>query len=170
MSWPSSAAANAARSYHVGSVRPRLDVGAGFVDAELTGRSQHPGAELHGRQVALADRAQAQDEPEPVRQKARLVGMDDDRRVEEGRRLDRVLVGEPGTHQAAPLVGQLGVVRYPVGDPLVVGSEDARQVPVPVGVAVTHPRQGHADLVLGQREDPSPGPQTPGTGRRVSSS
>ena len=75
MSWPASAAANAARSYHVGERATALDVGAGFVDAELPGRSEDPRAELHGRQVPLADRAQAQDEPEPARQEARLVGV-----------------------------------------------------------------------------------------------
>ena len=138
MSWP------AERGRERRAVVPRrqrataLDVGAGFVDAELPGRSQDPRAELHGRQVPLTDRAQAQDEPEPARQKARLIGMDDGRRVEQGRSLDRVLVGEPGAHQAAALVGELGVGRYPVGDPLVVGPEDSRQVPVPLGVAVMH--------------------------------
>ena len=56
--------------------------------------------------MPLADRAQAQDEPEPARREARLVGVRDGGRVEQGRRLDGVLVGEPGTHEAAPVVGQ----------------------------------------------------------------
>ena len=81
--------------------------------------------------MPLTDRAQAQDEPEPARREARLVGMRDDGRVEQGGRLDRVLVGEPGTHEVAALVGQRGVVRYPVGDPLVVGPQYCREVAVP---------------------------------------
>ena len=162
MSWPASAAANAPRSYQVGQRPAALDVGAGFVDAQLPRRSHDPRTELDGRQVPLTDRTQAQHEPGPARLEARLVGMGDGRRIEEGGGLDRVLVGEPGTDEAAARVGQHDVVRHPVGDPLVVGLQHTRQVAVPRGVAVTHPAQDRTDLVLGQREDPPQDPGRPG--------
>ena len=113
--------------------------------------------------MPLTDRAQAQHEPAPARFEAGLVGMHDGRRVEQRRRLHRVLVGEPGADEAAALVGQLGVVGYAVRDPLVVRQQHAGQVAVPAPVAITHAPQGRADLVLGQREDPRQDPGRPGT-------
>ena len=98
---------------------------------------------------------------------ARLVGMHDGRRVEQGRRLDRVLVGEPGAHEAAALVGQLGVVGYPVRDPLVV-APSAR--PAGPGAA---PRSGHAPASRSRRprrraaRGSATGPPTPGTDHRA---
>ena len=100
-------------------------------------RAQNAGAELHRREMSLADRAQAEDEPAAPGRQARLVGVRDGGGVEQGGRLDRELVGEPGAHEAASLVRQIGGVGYPVRD-LLRSAPSAR--PAGRGGA---PRSGH---------------------------
>ena len=114
-----------------------LDVRAGIIDAELPGGAQDAGAELHRREMPFTDRPQAQDEPAAPGRQARLVGVHDRGGVEEGGRLDRELVGEPGAHEAASLVRQIGSVGYPVRD-LLRSAPSAR--PAGHGGA---PRSGH---------------------------
>ena len=109
---------------------------------------------------------------------AGLVGVRDDRRVEQRRRLHRVLVGEPGADQVRGAARTGPRRRAPGARSARSAPQHARQVAVPAGVAGEHPAQRGADLVLGQRQDPASTPDArdrpswesswPGTNSRAS--
>ena len=82
------------------------------VDLDLVIGSDDAGAEDDRRHVPLARRPQAHDEPHRAGGKVALVVMRDDRRVEERRRLDRILGGQVGPDQQAAIVRE--VVRVPI--------------------------------------------------------
>ena len=75
----------------------------GVVQADGASRRHDPGTPLETGDVALPDDPQSEDEPELVRRQATLVGMRDDRGVEDGGRLEGVLLGQVCAEQLAPL-------------------------------------------------------------------
>ena len=163
MSWPASAAANAPRSYHVGSVRPASMCGPGSSMLQLPRRA-HDAACGTPRD----DRC-----PSPTARRLRT-----NRHCPGSRPVWSGCATADGLNRAAASTeyswvnqaptrlrrssDSVGVVGYPVRDPRVVRHQHARQVPVARRVAVTHPLQRRADLVLGQREDPRQHPRRPG--------
>ena len=59
--------------------------------------------------MPFADGAQAQNESTAIRRRAGLVGVPDDARIEQGRRLERILMKEIRTDQAALRLVQFGM-------------------------------------------------------------
>ena len=98
----------------VGSGRPAFDLGhgretRGRIDGDAAVRADRSRPERQRRDVPFADGTQAQDEPTAVCRRAGLVGMAHDARIEQGRRLERVLVQEVGSDQAALRLVQDGM-------------------------------------------------------------
>ena len=89
---------------------------AGRVEADLGLAADRAGPELDARQVAFADRPQAHDEPDFSGSTARLVGMRDDRRIEQGRGLERVLLSEIRSDQLPSCAPDLDFGAEPVRD------------------------------------------------------
>ena len=59
--------------------------------------------------MPFADRAKTQDEPTAILRRAGLVGVPDDARIEQGGRLERILMKKIGTDQAALRFIQFGM-------------------------------------------------------------
>ena len=77
--------------------------GPGIVEADLPAGADDAGAELDAGEVSLADGPQAHHEAGLPGRQAVLVGVEDDRRVAQRRRFDRVLVGEVGADEQPAL-------------------------------------------------------------------
>ena len=96
------------------------------------------GSERQRGDVALADRAQAEDEPASAIGSARLIGMAHDARIEQGRRFERILVQEVGADQLALRLRESRVRLeriFHFGGPRL---EDIEQVPVPAFEILQH--------------------------------
>src|SRR5690349_10234179 len=76
-------------------------VGADLVDRDGAVRIKRASAKFYRRQVPFPDRSQAHHETNRAAGKTLLVRRKHDRRVEQRRRLDRVLVSEIGADQQA---------------------------------------------------------------------
>ena len=162
MSWPASAAANAPRSYQVGSVRPRSMCGPG------SSMLSSPTGPTTPERNSTDDRCPSPTARRLSTNRARPGSRPDWSGWATADGLKRAAASteyswvNQAPDKTAARVGQHDVVRYPVGDPRVVGLQHTRQVAVPRGVAVTHAAQDRTDLVLGQREDPPQYPGRPG--------
>src|SRR5579864_3789436 len=88
--------------------------------------------------MPFADGAKAQDEPTALVRRAGLIGMPDDARIEQGRRLERVLVQKIRTDQAALRLIQFRMrlerLFHVLGAPL----ENLEQVSVAAGEILEH--------------------------------
>src|SRR5579863_8388017 len=124
-----------------------------LLDADRGSGADRAGPELDAGQMPLADRAQAHDEPELPGAAAGLVGMRHDRRVEQRRALQRVLLSEIRADQALPGGAHPALSAEPVRDEPEVALHGAVQVTIPP--AEIGPRAGKrpAHLVLGHRQD-----------------
>ena len=67
----------------------------------LPSAAMRPDAERQGRNMPLADRAQAEDEAPAAFRRAGLIGMGDDARVEQRRRFEGIFVQEIGADELA---------------------------------------------------------------------
>src|SRR5688572_5893228 len=76
-------------------------VGPDVVDVQAAVRIEHAAAKLYRRQVAFPDRSQAHHETNRAGREAVLIRGRHDRRVEQRRRLDRILVREIRAYQQA---------------------------------------------------------------------
>ena len=81
--------------------------------------------------MPLAGRSQAHDESERAFGNATLVGMGDDRRVEDGGGLQRVLAGEEGADEEFPLVGKRALGEDMATHLLVMALQQRLDVEVP---------------------------------------
>ena len=115
---------------HAGRDRAGRGERPGRVDRDHAAGVDDAGAEADRRAVALADLADAHHEAQLAVGEARLVGCRDHRRVAQRGGLHGVLVGERGAEQQAPVAGQLGPGRQPVGDAVGVAPERAGEVAV----------------------------------------
>src|SRR5579864_5537762 len=84
--------------------------------------------ELDARQVAFPDCSQAHDEPDFSGGTARLVRMRHDRRIEQGRGLERVLLSEIRSDQPPSRGPYLDLGAEPMGDQPEVMLQDPGQV------------------------------------------
>ena len=113
----------------------------------------HAGAERDRRDVPLAGGPQAEDEPaRPVGQ-ARLVGVPDHRRVEQGRRFQGVFLGEVGADQQAPALADRLVGQQVLADLLEAVQEELAGPLVPLAELPHHALQQALDLRLGEGRD-----------------
>ena len=77
-----------------------------LVDVDLVLVIDDPAPERDRRDVPFASGPQAQDEPARSCLQAGLVGMPDHRRIEKGRGLQRVFLGEIGAHEQLPVLAE----------------------------------------------------------------
>ena len=80
--------------------------------------------------MAFAHGAKAQDEPTAILRSAGLIGVPDDARIEQGRRLERILMKKICTDQATLRFIQIGMWFERVFHLRRAGLEDLQQVPV----------------------------------------
>ena len=126
---------------------------AGRVEADRSIVADRAGPELDARQVTFPDRPQAHDEPDFPRLTSCLVGMGHHRRIEQGRRLQRVLVAEIRSDQLPSCAPDLYLGPDPVGDELEVALEGSGQVAIPGGESRQRPGQGAFHVLVIQVKD-----------------
>ena len=110
----------------------------GRIDGDAAVRGDGAGPERQRRNMPFADGAKAQDEPAAILRRAGLVGMPDDARIEQGRRLERILVQKIGADQPALRLVQYGMRLERL---LHLGGarlEDVEQVPVAAFEVLQH--------------------------------
>ena len=169
MSWPTSAAANTPTVVRRRPHASGLDVrGRDHRPASCPRRTHDAGAELHRREVSLADRAQAQDEPAaPRRARPDWSGC----ATAEG--LNRAAASTANSwvnqapDEAAAFVRELGGLGYPVRDLRVVRHQHTRQVTVARRVAAHRPASGSIRPRRRAARGSSTAPPRPGTDRRA---
>jgi hypothetical protein len=123
------------------------------IERQRAVRIEQPGTKLDRGQMAFAHRAQAEHDAQAAARHAALLGRRHDRRVEQRRGLDRVLVGEVGPDQQAALVADPDVARHVMRDQVELPLEDRSKAVM----AAFEPAQGvgveRVDLSIGNRED-----------------
>src|SRR3954452_12701795 len=103
--------------------------------------------------MALADGPQAHDEPSSTISDARLIGCRNDRGIEEGGALDRVLVGEVGSDEQPPGGGHDRPVQA-IGHQRVVPLEELLESVVTAPEGDQRLLEHSDDFGLGEGEDP----------------
>ena len=131
-----------------GPSAPGVQEPAGGVEADRGIAADRAGPELDARQVTFPDRPQAHDEPHFPGLTSCLVRVDHDRRIEQGRRLQCVLVGEIRSDQLPPCTAYLYLGTDPVGDELEVALEGSGQVAILRGESSQRPGQGVFHLLF----------------------
>jgi hypothetical protein len=91
--------------------------------------------------MPFADSAQAQNKSTAILRRTRLVGVADDARVEQGRRLERVFVKKIRANQAAPRLVQCGMRLERLFHFRGTGLENLKQIPVAALEILQHLRQ-----------------------------
>src|SRR5258708_2322983 len=109
--------------------------------------------ELDARQVAFPDCSQAHDEADFSRGTARLVRMRHDRRIKQGRGLERVFLSEIRSDQPPPRAAHVDLGAEPMGDEPEVVLQGLDQVAMPIGESGQRRGQRSFPLRLAQIKD-----------------
>ncbi len=104
--------------------------------------------------MALPDRADAENEPATALGRAGLIGMEDDARVEQGRRLEGILEHEIRADELALRRRDGGVGRERVADLFGAGFEPGEGVAMPIAEDIRHLRQLTGGGTGVERQDP----------------
>jgi hypothetical protein len=140
--------------------RPRV------VDGDRTSGADYTGPELDARDVPFADGPEAHDEAGVACRQAGLVGMEHHRRVEQRRRLDRVLMGEAGSDQQLPLGRDRRAASDAVGDDAEVLLEGVAEAAVASREPFQNLLDGRVDLAVRHAQDPLEDGRRPGVPTR----
>ena len=142
-----------------------VDVAAGRQQVDVGVLVEHGPAKNDGRNVSLAHRPEADDDALLAHFQLRLVGVFHDGRVEKGRRLDRVFVGEIGAQQQLTVGLDFLKIqaqrRKQLLQPGTMAVEHPGDVAVPLGVFLQNGRDGAEHVFLAQRHHAAndvPGP------------
>ena len=103
--------------------------------------------------MTLAHGAHAQHDSEFSAPAAGLVGMRHDRRIEQRRGFERVLLGEIRTDQALPRAAQAEAAVKPMGDQPEMVIQGVPQVAISVGEAGHRAGERSVHLVFGHRQN-----------------
>ena len=145
----------------VGHQLRRRDEPGRLVHADAALGVDRAAAEGDRRDVPLAGGPQAEDEPaRPVGQ-PRLVGVPDHRRIEQGRRFQRVFLGEVRADQQPAVLADRLVGQQVAPDLLEAVQEEVAGPLVPLAELAHHVVEQALDLRLGERRDPRDDPLDP---------
>ncbi len=149
-----------------------------LVHADATLCVDRPAPERDRRDVSLAGGAEAQHEPSRALGQARLVRVPDHRRVEQGRRFQRIFLSEIGADQHSPVLAQVLVRQEMTANLLEPVQEEMAGLLVPVVKLAHHAldegvnlrlREGHESrddpldaVLVGQLERPDHDPGVAG--------
>ena len=125
------------------------------VEADIAVVAEDAAAEDDRRNVAFAGGPQAHQEADRPGGQVVLVGMLDDGRVEQGRRLDGVLHREVRAEQQLTVAGDLEIGPERHDDGAVVRQEDRLDVPMSRGEVREHLGQELGHVLLVQPHDPA---------------
>ena len=149
------------RTAYSGSMSGRRDEPRRRVEHDAAIAIDDARAKRDRRDVPFAGRPQAQDESLRALRHARLVGMPDHRRVEQRRRLERVLLREVRADQQLAVLAQRRVGQQELPRVLEPVKKELPRLLVPaveLGEQVVHKP---VDFLLGERHDPGHDPQRP---------
>ena len=132
----------------------RNGVAADGFKREVAPLVDHAGAKPDRRNVALANCPHAHDEALLAGGQTALVRSGHHRRVEEGRRFNRVLVGEVCPDQQTSLLGEPDILLEMMLDHLKVVLQHLREVTVAVREVLEHVVQNAGSLPIRDRQDP----------------